>query len=582
MFVARVKRTHKGKTYESILVRESYRDASGRVRQRTLASLTKLPSHVVRAVELALAGGTDDAAQTGTDLGEIKRSLPHGHVAAVLGTMRKLALPELLGRRPSRQRQLALALVAGQLLWSTPGLDLYRRLRAETACSTLAEELQIHSVEPTDLDAAADWLLGRQNHVQRALLRRYLNGDTLLLYDVSSAPLAPNFGPLFQETPAAETKGDTRRPVAWLVCTTDGCPIAIRVFAGTTDTDACLSRLKRLRKQLGVDRVVLVDDRIEVARRIRSRLRGMDGFAWITTLPRHAAERIARTEQLGGAIGTREPVEIKSPEYPGERLILYRDPLLATAQAEEREALLAATEGALRRLAQAMHSTREPLLQNVKIREELDEILAESPVANHFRYKLTQGSFRFWRDADSIARAAAFDGICVIHTNVPATEWHPVDVVRAYRALSTVKGLFRFTGTGLDELQAMPDRNLIRAHAFICMLAYHVRWHMEQALAPLFFGGNHHRGQTVADQAGNQADSCARAATPMGESSACASLGVPEHSFETILDDLATLCRHELRARGAGSESLVVTTRPTPFQQRVFELLGLGEEVGHT
>jgi len=572
----------------AILLRESYREA-GKVKKRTLLNLSDWPHERIAGFKALLKGGTvipkDHNAIT------IIRSLPHGHVDAALGTARRIGLDRLLGPAANRCRDLVLALVISRILDPGSKLAAVRALSPDTATSSLGEQLALGVVDEDELYSALDWLAVRQPAIEAALAKRHLSGGTLVLYDVSSSYLEGRCCPLAQfgysrkPAPAkAGGKRGKRQIVYGLLCAGDGCPVAIEVFAGSTADPATLSsQVVKLKERFALDHVVLVGDRGMITQaRISEDLKSA-GLDWITALRAPAIKALLE----GGALQMslfddrdivlpprKRGAGITSPDFPGERLIVCRNRALAGERARKREDLLTATERDLARIAAAVVRKRQPLHGKAEIGLEIGAVLDKHKMAKHFALDITDTSFTFARKTDEITREAALDGLYVVRTSLPATALDDTATVRRYKSL--VERAFRCIKT--VDLQIRPvyhwlaDR--VRAHVFVCMLAYYLEWHMRQRLAPMLYDDTDKEAAeaqrpSVVAKAERSSAAVAKQTTARTED------GLPVHSFRTLLDDLATLTRNTLVTPIAPEQPFTLTARPTPVQQKARDLLGL-------
>ena len=565
----------------AILLRESYR-AGGRVKKRTLANLSAWPAERIEALRVALRGDCPTACVAGPDF-DIVRSRPHGHVAAALGSVRRLGIPALLGRQPSRQRDLVCALIVARLLDPRSKLATVRGLRDDTLTSSLGAALDLTAINEDDVYAAMDWLLGQQVRIENQLARRHLQDGSLVLYDLTSTWFEGRTCPLARFGHSRDGKKDKLQIIIGLLCDRAGRPIAVEVFAGNTaDPSTLETQVAKVRQRFKVERVVFVGDRgVITAARIRDDLAPIAGLAWITALraPQIQALLASGSLQLW-LFDQRDLAEITDPAYPGERLIACCNPLLKAQRARKREELLAATERDLEQIAQATTRPRRPLRGADTIGLRVGRVLNHYKVGKHFRTEITDHSFHYQRDAERIANEAALDGIYIIRTSVPATALDATDTVRAYKDLAVVERAFRSTKT--VDLKVRPiyhhlaDR--VRSHVFLCLLAYYVEWHMRQALAPLLFddeepaAGEALRGSIVRP-ARRSPKAQRKAATKLTDD------GVPVHSFRTLLADLATITSNTCQPRVPGAPTFEKITTPTPLQQRALKLLGVSQRL---
>ncbi len=560
----------------AVLLRESFRE-DGKVKKRTLANLSKWPDGLVDGLRILLKGGV--ALPTLGDAFEILRSRPHGHVAAVLGCARKLGLEKLLDRRVSRERALAAAMILARILDPRSKLATARSLGSETLAHTLGEELGIADVGGDELYRAMDWLLRRQDRIERHLAKQHLGDGALVLCDVTSVYFEGSKCPLARLGYSRDGKRGKPQIVFALLTNREGCPVAVEVFAGNTADPGTLgSQLKKLRERFALSRVVLVGDRgLLTDARIREEARPA-GLEWITALRAPAIRRLVDSGDLQLSLFDEQDLaEITAPElYPGERLVVCRNPLLAAERARKRLDLLAATERELDKVVAATRREQRPLRGEAKIAVRADRALRRYKVGKHFDTKCTADGFSWERNEGRIAEEAALDGIYVIRTNVPAGELGAEEAVRAYKGLSRVERAFRSYKTVDLKVRPVHHRleGRVRAHVFLCMLAYYVEWHMRRALAPLLFDDD--------DPAAAEAarSSPVEPARPSASARAKAGRkrtpgGLPVHSFQTLLADLATLTRNRVQPAAEGAVAADVLTSPTPLQAEAFRLLGV-------
>jgi len=559
----------------AILLRESYRDG-GKVRKRTLLNLSAWPRELVEGLRALLKGGTVIPADQ--EALSVTRSLPHGHVAAVLGTLRRIGLDRLLGPQGLRCRDLVIALIASRILAPTSKLATAKALDPATAASSLGAVLGLGPVDEDELYAALDWLLARQPAIETALARRHLRGGTLVLYDVSSSYLEGRCCALARFGYNRDGKKGKLQIVYGLLCAANGCPVAIEVFAGdVADPKTLGTQIDKLKQRFDLTHVVLVGDRGMITQaRIDDDLKPA-GLDWISALRGPAIKALVAggTLQLS-LFDERDMAAITAPAFPGERLIVCRNPDLARERRRKREALLAATERDLAAIAAAAARQRQPLRGAAAIGLKVGAVLDRHKMAKHFELTITDDRFSFARKPAAIAAEAALDGLYVVRTSLPVATLDDAGTVRAYKSLALVERAFRCLKT--VDLQVRPiyhwlaDR--VRAHVFLCMLAYHVEWHLRARLAPMLY-----------DDADQEAAAAARAsivAKAQRSPSAIAKQttgrtadGLPVHSFASLLADLATLSRNTMLSALAPDHPFTLTTRPTPIQQTAFDLLGL-------
>lgn len=556
----------------AVLLREAWREGK-RIRKRTLANLSHLPPDAVDALRRILRGETLVPVEaTGVD---ILRSRPHGAVAAVLGMMGKLELDTVLASRPSRERSIALALIGARVLEPSSKLATARSLWSETASSTLADALDLEAVDVDDCYAALDWLLAAQPRIESKLAARHLGEASLVLWDVTSAYFEGHCCPLARRGHSRDGQSDRPQIVFGVLTTADGCPVAVEVYEGNTaDPRTVASQVEKLRARFGLTRVVVVGDRgMLTAARIREDLKPAE-LDWITSLRAPQVRALVSDGDLQLSVfDERDLAELTSDAFPGERLIACRNPLLAEERARKRRELLAGTERQLEAIALATRRAKRALRGQERIGVRVGRVLDRYKMGKHFRLTITDTTFTYERDAAAIAAEAALDGIYVIRTSVPAARLSGPDAVRAYKNLDVVERAFRSI-KGLD-LQVRPiyhhlaDR--VRAHVFLCCLAYYVEWHLRQALAPLLFMEEDRVAAQQERSSVVQPARRSRAAERKVQRRATED-GLPLHSFRTLLTDLATLTKNTVRLGAATFERF---TTPTALQQRAFDLLGV-------
>ncbi|MCY4240478.1 MAG: IS1634 family transposase [Rhodobacter sp.] len=559
----------------AVLLRESWREG-GRVRKRTIANLTKWPPALVEGLRCLLKGGT--AVPRLEDAVDIVRSLPHGHVAAVLGTLGKLGLETLIDPKPSPRRDQALAMIVARILEPALRLATARRLAEATATTTLGEILDADLGED-GLYAAMDWLLERQERIERGLAERHLEEGCPVLYDLTSVWMEGRSCPLAKRGHSRDGKKGRPRIGFGLLCNRDGCPVSVEVFPGNTADPATLaSRIATVRERFSLSKVVLVGDRgMLTEARIREEVKPA-GLDWISALRGPATRALVEAGDIEMSLfDERDLVEITGDAWPGERLMVCRNPLLAADRTRRRQELLEATEALLEPVAAATRRGKRRLRGRERIGERVGRVIGRYGMAKHFTWSIDGGGvLTYRRDDASIAAEARLDGLYVIRTSLPETELDGPGTVRAYKRLSSVERAFRSLKTVDLKVRPVFHRTepRVRAHVLLCMLSYYVEWNMRQKLKPMLFDDGDAEGAeagraSVVAPAGRSTGALAKAAaktTPDGD---------PVHSLRTLLDDLATITRNTVMPRLPGAEPFRVTTRPTPLQGRILNLLGV-------
>lgn len=561
----------------AVLLRQSYREG-GKVRKRTLANLSKLPDEAVEGLKILLKGGT--AIDKLEEAFEIIRSRPHGHVAAVLGTLRKLELEQLIGSQRSRERDLVVAMIVARVIDPSSKLATARGLNPETCASTLGELLGVASANEDELYAAMDWLLEQQVYIETRLAQRHLEDGTLVLYDVSSTYFEGETCPLAQFGYSRDRKKGKLQIVFGLLCNAQGIPVAVEVFEGNTgDPSTLATQIEKVRHRFGLKRVVFVGDRgLITEARINEELKNIEGLDWITALRAPQIRQLVEQEYLQLSLFDQQDLaEIQSPDYPGERLIACRNPLLAAERARKREALLQATEQELNKVVAATNREKRPLKGAAAIGLRVGKVLNRFKMAKHFHLEITDNSFRYQRHSENIAAEAALDGLYVIRTSVSDKLFDSQETVRAYKSLSTVERAFRSYKTVDLKVRPICHRlaNRVRAHIFLCMLAYYVEWHLRNALAPMLFDDEDKATvQALRKNVVSPAPRSDKAKNKVQKKRTTDDL--PVHSFQTLLNDLATIVKNRVQPNLPGeSVTFDKITCPTPLQQKAFDLLGV-------
>ena len=547
------------RVYQRHLLRRSYRDG-GKVRKETLANLSHLPDDVIEVIRLALKGAT--LVDAGAAL-EVTRSLGHGHVAAMAAMARELGFPALLGP-PCPQRDLAYALIISRI--ARPASKLSAISWWDDV--TLGPDLGVAGASTDEVYAAMDWLTGRQDAIEAALARRHLREGGMALFDLSSSWIEGSHCELAAFGHSRDGKRGKPQIEYGLLTDKEGRPVAVRVFPGNTgDPKAFTEAVKVVREKFGITEVVMTGDRGMITSARIKALKDIPGMAWITCLRAPAIKKLAAA---GGPLqmslfDDQDLAEISSPDYPGERLIACRNPFLAEERAAKRQRLLAATEAELTRIAATVEAGR--LKDPARIGVRAGKVINKRKVGKHFILDIGEGTFAWSRDQANIDAEAAFDGIYVIRTPVPARELDAAAAVAAYKDLSCVEQDFRISKDDLDLrpiFHRLTDR--VRGHVLICMLACYLSWHLRKAWAPL----------TYADENPPQRDNPVAPArrSPSAEAKASRKAttgGQPARGFRDLLDHLATLTRQTITIEGHPIEKI---TTPTPAQRQAFDLLG--------
>lgn len=561
MHVAKIERRHGGRVYTYWLVRRSVREGK-RVRHETVANVSKLPAVAIEALRRALAG---EALVAAGELFATERSLPHGHVRAALEAARRLGFPRLLERAPSRERSLALAMIVQRVLRPGSKLACSRQL----CQSTLGEELVLGEVDSDALYAALDWLQERQERVEARLARRHLAEGTLVLYDVSSSYFEGRTCPLLGRGYSRDRRRGSLQIVYGLVCDPEGRPIAIEVFpGGMHDHQTLLAQVEKLRRRFGLQTVVLVVDRGMVTEANLETLRGEEGIAWISALKAPAVKKLVKEGSLQLSLFDQLSLaEIESPDYPQERLVVCRNPLVAAERRRKRDDLLEATETLLAPIKARVDAGT--LRGAAAIGLAVGAVVNKRKVSKHFELEIADDRFGYHRKQEQIAAEAALDGFYVLRTSVPAKQLPAAEVVRSYKALAQAERAFRTLKGPELELRPIHHRleQRVRAHAFLCLLAYYLEWHLRKAWAELLFDDEcPPLPEDPVAKRERSPQAKRKASTKRTDS------GQTCHSFRTLLAELALLVRNTNRVRG-NQASFDTVTQPNPTQARALKLI---------
>ena len=572
--VATTIRRYNGKVYKNYLLRRTYRE-EGKVKHETVGNLSHLPEHIIEIIRLALRDELP-AGLSSKDL-QILRTQPHGHVAAVLGTIKKIGVENLLASRPCEERTLCIAMIVARIIAPSSKLETARGLDEETLSSSLGSELGIEDVSEDQLYQAMDWLLERQGRIERKLARRHLQDGSLVLYDVSSSYYMGSHCELAKKGHSRDQKSGYPQIVYGLLCNRKGCPVAIEVFEGNTGDPSTLGfQIAKIRERFGIERVVLVGDRgMITSARIQEEMKDVEGLDWITALrgPNIAALLQEGAIQLS-LFDEEDLAEITSEQYPGERLIVCRNPLLAQERAKTRMELIEATEKQLDKIVAATQRQRNRLKGKEKIGLRVGKTIHRFKVAKHFEVEITEDSFSYRRKEEKIREEAKLDGLYVIRTSVEKEVLDTEEAVKAYKDLSKVERAFRCLKTVDLKIRPIFHRlpRRVRSHVFLCMLAYYVEWHMRAALAPILFDDHDkeaaermRRSIVAPSQISPAADQKAKTKRTADD--------FPVHSFQSLLKDLATLAKNQLQYANIQGAVFSVTTTPTACQKRALDLL---------
>ncbi|MBW2030108.1 MAG: IS1634 family transposase [Deltaproteobacteria bacterium] len=557
-----------------ILLRESYRQ-EGKVKKRTICNVTKWPPELVENFRLLLKGGT--VIERLEEAFDIVRSRPYGHVAAVLGTLRKIGLDRIIGGKALREHALSVAMIVARIIDPQSKLATARGLKDESLFSALGEELGVEEASEDELYAAMDWLGERQECIERKLAKRHLDKGSIVLYDVTSTYFEGRTCPLARHGHNRDGKKGKLQIVFGLLCNHEGCPVAVEVFSGDKGDPSTLEgQITKIRNRFGLDRVIFVGDRGLITEAgIREEIRPVKGLEWITALRASQIRKLVESGSLQLSLfDEKDLAEITDPAYPAERLVVCRNPILAEERARKRRELLEATERELEKIVQATKREKRPLKGKDKIALRVGKVINEFKVGKHFHLSIGEESFSYKRKERNIAREEVLDGIYVIRTSLSSEKLTSEATVAAYKQLSLVEQAFRCFKS--IDLKVRPIHHRlarrVRAHVFLCMLAYYVEWHMRRVLAPILFdeddpqGAEGSRSSVVAPA---QRSSSAQVKTRSKRSKD----NLPVHGFRSLLKELATICKNRIRPKLPGAPTLDKSTLPTAVQEKALKLL---------
>ena len=563
----------------AILLREGYRE-NGKVVKRTLANLSGWDPQLVEHFRVLLKGGV--AVESASSLLTIERSLPHGHVAAVLGAARGSGAAIWFGSAPKELQPLLLAMLVARVIAPASKLATHRLLHEDTASCSLGRVLGVGQCSADELYRGLDWLHEAQPAIERRLARQHLAGATLVLYDLTSTWMTGRCCELAAYGHSRDGKRDDPQIVFGLVCTAQGCPIAVEVFKGNTADPATVApQVAKLKARFGIEHLAWVGDRgMLTSARIEQVLKP-EGMDWVSSL------RAPQIAQLAAEHGPFQPslfdernlLELTSQHFPDERLVVCRNPLLAEERARKRGELLVATELDLAKIAAATQRTRNPLRGEQAIALRVGRVIERFHMAKHFELSITHTTLAWQRKSESIAAEAALDGLYVIRTSVPTAQLDAAAAVAAYKSLAHVERAFRSIKT--IDLHVRPvfhySAERVRAHVFLCMLAYYVEWHMRERLKSMLFD-DEHLEEVSAGRASPVVKAVRSEHAKAKDASKRADDGLPLHSLRTLLQDLSTLTYNIARTGANPDATIVITSRPTPIQNKAFKLLAISPD----
>jgi transposase len=547
------------------------------VRKRTLANLSKLPNTAIDGLQVLLKGG--QAIESLPEAFKIIRSRPHGHVAAVLGTLKNLGLHSLINEAQTREARLVLGMIVARIIDPRSKLATARGLSGETCVSSLGEILKLSGASEDELYQAMDWLLEKQEGIENALAAKHLESGALVLYDVSSSYFEGKKCTLAQYGYNRDGKKGKLQIVFGLLCNRQGCPIAIEVFEGNTaDPNTLNNQIRKIQNRFGIKQVIWVGDRgIISSTTIKKELKTASAGEWISALRASQIRSLVNQSNIQLSLFDQQNIaEISSADYPNERLIACRNPLLAAERAKTREELLKATEKELEKIVVATTREKRRLTGESDIAIKVGKVLNRYKVGKHFKIQITANSFSYERNQQSIENEAALDGLYVIRTSVVQEVLSAQETVKTYKSLSQVEQAFRSLKTVDLKIRPIYHYNAgrVKAHVFLCMLAYYVEWHMRRALAPILFDEDDWESAQKQQQSVVRAQSSER--TKAKARTKRTQDGLPVHSFQTLLADLSTIVKNQIQSTLTGASFVFnKITEPTQLQQKALDLLGV-------
>ena len=550
----------------TVLLRESYREGA-KVSKRTLANLSSLPASQVDAIRAILRG---EELRPVAQCFEISASRPHGQTQAIMLAMQRLGFASLIASKPCPERDLVLAMVAARIMAPSTKLATTRWWHT----TTLAEDFGVADASEDDLYAAMDWLLERQDRIQKKLGARHLSEGGMVLYDLSSSYFEGATCPLAKRGYSRDGKHGSLQVNYGLLTDPRGCPVAVSVHEGnTSDSTTFMPEVRRLREDFHLEQMVMVGDRGMISQKAIDEMRDIDGIGWITALKSVSIRLLVEQGHLQlGLFDERNLIELSSPDFPGERLVACRNPQLAKLRTHKREELLAATEINLEKVKASVSAAK--LAGRDKIGVKVGKVINQYKVGKHFELHIEDAVFSYERKHDSIAAEAALDGLYIIRTSVPTAQMDGADCVRNYKSLANVERAFRSLKTVDLKVRPIHHRlaDRVRSHIFLCMLAYYVEWHLRDAWRELMFTDTDQDAKLTRDPvapAKRSKAALAKAASKRLDD------GTQAHSFSTLLAELGNIVRNTCRTPGAGQDAPTfdVTTTPNPKQARALELL---------
>lgn len=562
----------------AVLVRESYRE-DGKVKKRTLANLSKLPPELIEKIGKILKGGK--VIEEMANSFEIRKSRGHGQVMAVWGMAKKLGLPKIIGEKREAERNIVLAMIVSRILNPSSKLATARYLNEESGNTTLGEMLDLGEIREEELYKAMDWLGERQEKIEKKLAEKHLKEGEIILYDVTSTYMEGKKCKLGKYGYNRDKKRGKLQIVWGMLCNKEGCPVAVEVWAGnTSDTKTLGEQIRKVKEKFGIEKIVWVGDKGMITEtRIREEIAVTEGIEWITSVRRVQIKELLKQEEIQLSLfDEKNIVEIEAEEYKGERLIVCRNPILAEERRKERKSLIDVAEKELEKIAIATQRKQKRLTGKTAIAMRLGKLISKKSGCKYFSWQIEENSFVYSKNEEKIAEENKLDGLYVIRTSVPATEMSGTAVVKSYKSLSKVEQAFRCCKT--MDLKVRPIYHYlekrVKAHVFLCMLAYYVEWHLRELLTPLLFEESDSAWiDEGASTVMKEKEDAMNGNVKKGRKKRTEE-GFPVHSFQTLLANLGTITMNWIQPVGydesCGFEKI---TKLTAFQEKVFELLGI-------
>ena len=552
-----------------ILLRESYRE-DGKVKKRTIANITSWPKEKIASMEKILKGNGRVVENIEKEM-TIKRSLPHGHISVILKTIKKLKLDKIISRITNEKLLIVLAMIIMRIISPSSKLSTSRNLMEETSISTLGSELGLENINEDKLYASMDWLLDKQSDIEKKLSEKHLANNTLIMYDLSSSYFEGNGCPIAKYGYSRDHRKDKLQIEYGLMCNKEGCPISIEVFEGNiSDSKTLSSQVEKIQKKFKLKNIVLVGDRgMITTKKIEEELADIEDLEWISALKTSEIRKVLSNFPIQLTFLDKKIAEVSHKDFPGERLLFCKNPLVEEKRKKARAALIEATEKELEKIVVATKREKRTLKGKEKIAFRVGKNINKKKVSKYFKTEITDSSFHYERDNERIEKDERLDGIYIIRTSVNKKSMNDNEVVSSYKNLSLVENAFRSLKTVDLKIRPIYHYNEKRAksHVLICMLAYYVEWHLRQSLKPILFDDHEKiKKQSPVDPYEPSESAKRKAKTKRSDDN------LPIHSFQTLMKDLSTIVKSEINF---DNNTFFKTTIPTKLQQKALDLLNI-------